>query len=292
LKIRILYLLLFSCLFTSAQDKVYLMDGTCRIVKVLEISPDTILVVPLSESGAPFVNANEAIYKGDVILIEYKSGFVEIYNTPKNTSIYSSNGVAKKDPKKAAEELAFNFGSVNTLALCNADISAFYERLTLSKKIGVGCMGAYNFNRYVILPNVALYLLNNAKKNYDLGAFVNFYPGHFKRRTTFYFGLLFKYTSFSFSKVIEEKVGTSVNIVYLPAKGSQMASIVDIGTHTYIGKNFFFRTLLGIGGYKLRGDFKQQWNYFMNQDRDPQKPQVHNNFLPKIYLGLNLGFSF
>ena len=268
------------------------MDGTCKIVKVLEISPDNILVVPLSESGAPFVDANETISKSEVVLIEYKSGFVEVYNIPQKTAIYSANGSMRKDLKKDEQEFAFNFVSLNTLSLCNADISAFFEHLRPSKKIGFGFMGAYNFNHYVTGPNSFIGILYNAKKDYDVGGFINFYPAHFKRRTTFYFGALFKYTAFSFTKVTEEKTGPSVNIKYTPATGSQMATIVNVGTHTNLGKNFFFKTIAGIGGYKLKGEYKQQFNYFINKNNKPTDPVYNYSFLPKIYLGLNLGFSF
>jgi len=295
LKKLALYFFTLLCSVTNAQDKVYLMDGTCKIVKVLEIAPDNITVVPLSESGAPFVNANETIFKSEVILIEYKSGFVEVYNIPRRTAIYNANGSIRNDVKKDGKEgqvFSFNFASLNTLALCNADISAFFERLSQSKKIGLGAMAAYNFNHYVTTPNSLIGILYNAKKNYDLGVFANLYPAHFKRRTTFYFGILFKYTSFDFSKVVEERSGNSVNIKYVPASGSQMATIVDVGTHTNIGRNFFFKTIAGIGGFKLKGDYKQQFNYFINKDNEPLDPVANYTILPKIYLGINFGFSF
>jgi len=268
------------------------MDGTTRLVKVLEIAPDNITIVPISESGAPFADANEVISKNDIILIEYKSGLVEVYTLPQKTAIYNANGGLRKDIKKEGQELAFNFASVNTLALCNSDISVFFERLIQSKKLGFGFMTAYNFNNYVTLPNVFLRVLNNAKKNYDVGGFVNFYPGHFKRKTTFYFGALIKYTSFSFSKLVEDNTSGTAVIRYVPANGYQLSTIIDVGTHSYIGKNFFFKTIFGIGGFKLNGDFKQQFNYILNQNNKPTDPPVNYNFLPKLYVGLNIGFNF
>ena len=292
MKSLLVYSFLISAFIARGQDKVYFMDGTCRTVKVLEIAPDNIIIVPLSESGAPFIDANETISKSEVILIEYKSGMVEIFNTPENTAIYNANGSMRKDMKKEGQSFAFNFASLNTLALCNADISAFYEHLLPSKRFGFGGMAAYNFNHYAVLPNAFISILNNAKKNYDAGVFANFYPAHFKRRTTFYFGTLFKYTSFNFDKIIEEKTGGAVNIKYLPTKGSQMATIVTIGTHSAFGKNLFFKTIAGIGGFKLKGDYKEQFNYRLNAENKPTDPTVNYTVLPKIYLGLNLGFSF
>ena len=292
MKRLLLYSFLTVVCFARAQDKLYLMDGSRRTVKVLEIAPDNITVVPLSESGAPFVDANEVIPKSEVILIEYKSGLVEIYTVPQKTAVYNSNGIMKRDPKKDAQELSFNFVSINTLALCNADISAFFERLLPTKRLGFGFMAAYNFNSYVTLPNSYIGVLYNAKKNYDVGGFVNFYPGHFRRRTTFYFGALFKYTSFNFDKVVEENTGTAVNVKYEPAKGSQLATIINVGFHSNLGNNFFFKTIAGIGGFRLRGEYKDQFNYLMNKDLKPGEARLSYNVLPKIYLGLNFGFNF
>lgn len=292
LRISCLHIFLLLALYAQAQDRVYLKDGTCHLVKVLEIAPDNITVSPISESGALFINADETIPKKDVVLIEYKNGTVEIYNIPEKTAVYAPNGSLRRDPKKDARELAFKFVSLNTLALCNADVSVFFEHLVASKKIGLGGMAAYNFNRNSNLLNLWLSALNNAKKNYDLGAFVNFYPAHFTRRTTFYFGAMFKYTSFSFSKVVEENNGTSVNLRYFPAKGSQMATIINIGTHSDLRNNLFFKTIIGFGGFNLRGDYRQQFNYFFNQNATASSPPVNFRFLPKLYFGLNMGFSF
>lgn len=268
------------------------MDGTCRTVKVLEITPDNIVLVPLSESGAPFTDANETVDKRDVILIHYKSGRVEIYTVPEKNSVYNADGSQRKDLKKEGQTFAFNFASLNTLALVNADLSVFYEHLIPSKYVGFGAMGAYNFNRYAILPNAFIAILNNSKKNYDAGVFANFYPGHFKRRSSFFMGVLVKYTAFHFDRVIEEKNGSAVNIRYIPAKGSQLATLVNVGLQVAFGKNLVFKTFAGIGGFRLKGEYKEQFNYLMNQDRDPGTPAVNYNLLPKFYFGINLGFSF
>ncbi|WP_317899657.1 hypothetical protein [Aurantibacillus circumpalustris] len=283
--------IVLSCAL-KAQDKVYLMDGECKIVKVLEISADQITVVPISESGAPFINSNETIPTKDVVLIEYKNGTIEVYNTPKNTLTRNAIGTTRKNDQKDQQLFAFNFVSMNTLALCNADLSFFFERLVQSKKIGYGLMGAYNFNNHATIANLFIGILHNAKKSYDFGAFFNFYPGHFKRKTTFCMGALIKYTSFSFSSVKEETSGTSTIVKYTPSTGSQLAFIFNIGTHTNFKNNFFFKTIAGIGGYPLFGEYKKQVNYLVNKDADPNTKPINYSFFPKIYLGINLGLSF
>lgn len=286
--------LAFLCLtmLINAQDKVYMMDGSCRQVKVLEVTPDEIVIDPISESGNPVIDASERISRYDVILVEYKNGSVDVFNQPQKSLIFNANGTTRKEFKKDNQEFAFNLASINTLALCNADIAGFFERLVAAKYLGLGAMASYNFNDYIVAPNGFLGILYNAKKNYDIGAFINFYPGHFKRRTTFYMGTMFKYMSFNFDKVIEEVNGTSTNVKYVPTKGYQLATIVNVGTHSLIGKNFFFKTIAGIGAFKLHGDYKQQFNYLINKDRKAGQPEVNYNFLPKFYLGINFGFFF
>lgn len=291
---KLLIFLFFSAGFAaSAQDKIYLLDGSCRVVKVLEIAPDYITIVPLSESGAPFINSNETIPKNTVLLVEYKNGAIELYNKPDKTTVYTSNSPKTVREKKDADNVSFfNLASLNTLALCNSDITGFFERLVQSKKLGFGAMASYNFNKYVTAPNLFMLILNNAKKNYDVGIFANFYPAHFKRRTTFSLGLMIKYTSFNFSSVIEEKIGTATNIRYVASKGDQLATLVTIGTHRYLTKKFFVKTFAGIGAFRLKGDYKQQYNYLSNKENKPGDPVYNYNFLPKIYLGVNFGYTF
>ena len=247
----------------KSQDKIYLLDGSCKIAKVLEVSPDNITFVPLSESGAPFLNSNESVLKRNILLIEYKNGTIEVYNRPQKNAVYNSEGVPNKLIRKEGEEIpSYNFGSLNTLALCNSDISGFFEHLSQNKKIGLGVMAAYNFNQYAVFSNAFISILYNAKKRFDIGAFANIYPSRFKRRSTFSFGIMFKYTAFNFSSVIEEKVGPATNIKYLPAKGSQLATIFTGGIHTKLNRNFFLKTFGGIGGFIMRGEYQRQFNYF------------------------------
>jgi hypothetical protein len=270
-----------------------MLDGACIIAKVLEVSPDNIVFVPLSESGAPFINSNETTLKRDVLLIEYKNGTIDVYNRPRKNAVYSSDGVPNKLIRKEGEEIPlYNFGSLNTLALCNADISGFFEHLTQNKKLGFGAMAAYNFNQYAILSNAFISVLYNAKKRYDIGVFANIYPSRFKRRNTFSYGVLFKYTAFDFSSVIEEKSASSTQIKYVPSKGSQLATIFTIGIHTKLSKNFFLKTIGGLGGFFMRGEYKQQFNYFANKDNKSTDPEYNYSFLPKLYVGLNIGYNF
>lgn len=262
----------------SAQDKIYFLNGSSKAAKVLEISPESILIEGEDEPVT--------LKRENLLLILYKNGTVELINTPSQNLIYNPAAPVKFSGTNAERIFKPNHFSVNTLALCNADVAAFYEYITRSKKIGVGVMGAYNFNLKATYQNQYIARLQNAKKNFDVGATVNIYPWAFKKRTTFYFGMMLKYTGFSFDGIKADPVNGGNTVIYFPASGSQLATLFTSGTHTLFGQGFFIKTMLGLGAFKLKGEYKEQFNYELNSagyDRI--------NYLPKIYFGINLGFN-
>jgi hypothetical protein len=273
---------------TLGQDKVYLLNGDCQTGKVTDITSD---VVSFEND-----DGNISVNRDKILLIEYSNGIIEKFNAPEQNVIYMAPNEQSKKKGPDHDLSHHNQFSLNTLALCNADIAFFYERLNKTKKMGYGFMGAYNFNPYATLPNVFISILYNAKKNYDIGAHFNLYPGRFENRTGFYFGMMVKYTDFSFTKV-EEVVSntggiTSITTKFTPAKGKQLATIFTAGTHTDITKNFFIKTLIGLGGFSLKGAYRQQFNYILNQDNPKGTAPLNVGFLLKLYVGINVGFNF
>ncbi|MBL7932220.1 MAG: hypothetical protein JNL60_09965 [Bacteroidia bacterium] len=302
MKFRFLGFFLFMTLHIIAQDKIYMQDGSCRVAKVLEIGLDEITVVPISESGAPFINANETISKWDIVLIEYKNGTVEYLNSPRTDIVNDGNSRRAEKQKKISDKVIYhNFASINTLALCNSDIAGFFEHLSDNSKFGIGIMGAYNFNKYAGGQNAFISQLNASKKKYDAGAFFNFYPAGFKRRSAFYFGLMIKYTAFTFSSTQELNSGGQVSYKYTPAKGSQLATMITIGNQTNLTKTVFLKTIAGFGAYTLRGEYKREFNYQVNASAQASTnpngtktniEPVTYNMLPKLYFGINIGCNF
>lgn len=302
MKTRFLCFFLVFGLRLLAQDKIYMQDGGRVVAKVLEIGHDDITVVPISESGAPFINANEKILKRDIVLIEYKNGTIEYFNTPRKDVVSDGDSRKVESQKKMTDKVIYhNFASINTLALCNSDIAGFFEHLSDNSKFGFGIMAAYNFNKYAGGQNTFIAILNGAKKTYDAGAFVNLYPAGFKRRSTFYLGLMMKYTAFTFNSTQELNSGGQVSYKYVPAKGSQLATMFTIGNQTNLTKTIFIKTIVGLGAFTLRGDYKEELNYQMNinlqANSNPGSPNtntkpVNYGMLPKLYFGVNIGCNF
>jgi len=273
-----------------AQDKIYFLDGTIKTGKITEINDEGITIEDETTTTFP---------KRLVLLLEFKNGDGEVISKPTESLIYNPESITAKTKSKIDPSL-FNIISVNTLALCNSDVSVFYERILPGKTIGLGFMGAYNFNQYVTNQNFFIGVLSNAKKNYDMGLFANLYSDEITEGTTVHFGILLKYLNFTFTKAIEEKVNSggniSTNIRYAPAQGYQLATIFTGGTSTQITKKCFLKTIAGIGGFNMRGDFKQQYNYFLNkaaQSNSSNSATAFNSkFLLKLYFGINVGYNF
>ena len=296
MRVYLLFLICNLCINLGAQDKIYYTNGLSKQLQVLQISADTII----GETDS----TTETILTQNVLLIEYKNGTIDVFNLPTQSKIINTNSVQKNNIHNQNKPLFnYNLVSYNALALCNADASAFYERILQNKKIGLGIMGAYNFNIHSIGTNAFISILNNAKKNYDLGIYLNYYPKAFSKKTSITYGILFKQTNFSYNIVTIDSVTiggqTSSTISFKPTSSNQFATIFNIGTHTTILPNFFIKTFFGIGGFNLRGDYKTQFNYEANKQQ-PSRQQKNNtnktqstiSFLPKLYIGINIGFAF
>ncbi len=264
------------------------MDGQTKSGKVTVITPEYIGLK--SDSGVIEFD------RSTVLLIEFKNGKFDKINDPEKEITTKADKKENFHFKQASKELySYNRVSINSLALCNADIAAFYERMLPKKKVGLGIMGAYNFNVYANATNAFIAVLANAKKNYDLGGFINFYPARAEKRTFLHLGLMIKYTSFNFTSVRSDsvKVGNvyAVTNTYKASKGSQLATIFTVGSHTDITKNFFIKTIFGVGGFKLKGDYKEQFNIELNKTNAPNAQKIESRSLPKLYLGINIGFK-
>ncbi len=263
------------------------MNGLTKTGKVTEITPEYIALK--SDSGIV------EFERSGILLIEFKNGKFEKINEAEKDVTAAADKRENFHFKQAAKELySYNRVSINSLALCNSDIAAFYERMLPKKKIGLGVMGAYNFNLYVNATNAFIAVLANAKKNYDAGAFINFYPARFEKRTFMHIGMMIKYTSFNFTSARTDSVKVAnvyaVTTTYKASKGSQVATIFTIGSHTDITKNFFIKTIFGLGGFRLKGDYKEQFNLELNK-ANTNGEKLTSNSLPKLYLGINLGFK-
>lgn len=289
LKPILTYLFLVFFCAIKAQDKIYFLNGTSKTGTIVEISEEQITAQLSKKEKLTFDRST-------ILLIEFKNGSIEIITQPKENVLY--NPVEAENQLKQVVKKEFilsNFGSLNTLALCNADISGFFEHVLPNRLIGIGVMGAYNFNERVSLSNLFIAPLTSARKKYDLGAFANFYLDGLPddEETTFYYGLLFKYMHFDFTKVTEITTTTngfvSTSFKYNRATGNQLATIFTFGTHSNITKKFFIKSIFGIGGFNMRGDYKEQYNYFIQKNtgiNDDRK------FLLKLYFGFNAGFAF
>ena len=282
MKLKLITIYFFISYFFKAQDKIYFLEGAIHHGKTIEISSEFILV-----SNNNFI---DSFLFSKILLIEYQNGRIELINKPKENSIHYLDS-SKKKQERSTDFYKVNQVSLNTAALCNSDIAFFYEHIFKRKLIGAGLMGAYNFNTRASFLNLYIATLDNSKKNYDLGAFVNFYLNRQNKKNQFYFGALLKYCQFSYSKIIEDNSNGASSIKYINADDYQLATIFTAGSHLNITESFFIKSYFGFGGFNLRGDYREQYNYQLGANRGTKKPNQNVGFLPKLYLGINVGFK-
>ena len=270
----------------NAQDHIFFLNGNEVEGKLKEIGISKVII--------QLKDGNTVQYeKNQILLIEFKNGKFESFNRPKRDVTYSPKGTNKNTVNQNSLSPDFhNLVYINTLALCNSDISVFYERLNRPKNMGLGLMAAINFNKYAVSPNLWIELLNNAKKKFDLGAFINFYPKTLVRKTTISYGAFLKYMAFDFSSVEEQASGSSSVLVYTPASSFHLATMLTLGIHTSVTKNFFLRSSIGLGGFFLHGIYKEQYNYVYNENGGTGTSDVTTSFLLKGYISINAGYNF
>jgi hypothetical protein len=228
--------------------------------------------------------------KRDLLLIEHADGSVEIFNRPVAESAYDD---ARHGPL-LTEDKTKNLVSWNTLALCNSDLSLFYERLLLGKMCGTGVMAAYNFNLHASLQNINIYLLNNGTKLYDLGAYIHIYPNGLDNMFSPFFGMMFKYTALSFN-VVKQDASTGGVTKFIPATGGQPAFLFLGGMQWDVNSRFFLRGFGSLGFFSLQGEYRAEYNRLRNEDRkasDPKAKDENVGALLKLYFGINAGVKF
>jgi hypothetical protein len=104
---------------------------------------------------------------------------------------------------------------------------------------------------------------------------------------------MIKYMNFNFHSTKTDSVisGTTRGVIisYIPDSGSQLATVFTIGAHTKFNENFYVKTFAGLGAFRLKGSYRDEYLKILNDD--PTKAPVNINYLPKIYVGVNIGFN-
>jgi hypothetical protein len=281
---------MLSVMLTVAQDLIYLNNGNKFEAIVTEIHPEEIKYKSVTNPSGP----TYVVSRSDVLLIEYKSGEVELIN--KNPSAFPAEKPVTPQPtsfKKKADERELRYlhkstFMINGLALANADISLLYDYEFANSHLSVTLLGAYNFNRAVTFPNAVIqnYLVG-AKKNYDLGLGLNWYPSN-KRKTQYFMGVWFKYMSYNYLKeinVIEEINGVVYKRTeFEPRHSYQLATLFVNGFQIRISPFVNYKILVGLGGYNPQPDLR---------DAIKNKyPQYEVGTRIKGYVGMCFGYRF
>ena len=288
MKYLVSYTFILLTFLLKSQDKIYLVNGETKTGTLTKLGEEFITI------KTSIIDSTE-IHKSSILVIEFENGKVQKINAAeKDVLIKVSESPEINFNLPAKADVFCNDISINTLAFCNADFSAFYERFVFHEKIGLGVMGSYNFNTRATVLNSFIALLNNGKKNYDLGGFINFYPLEFEKNHFLHFGIMYKYMTFSYSSIkltnnIGGNQGAAIS-TYSSAKGFQSATMLTTGSYSRFNNNFFIKTIFGLGTFKLKNDYLEQYNLLSNNNKNNAQSNT-TYILPKMYIGINLGFK-
>ena len=266
----------------KAQDKLYFLNGEILSGYVVEVSPNNITFG--SNRGT------NTFEKTDLLLLEFSNGRIEVYNrAPVDIFTNDEPGKNIRLEQSLRKVDTVDMISFNSLALCNGEVSLLYEHLLFKKFIGIGAIGSYNFNTVTNVFNIFLVPLENCKKKYDIGGFVHVYTRSNFFNSKLFYGAMVKYSEFSYTALFQDKVGSgsSTRIVTrrVDTNGHHTALIGLVGTEFKLTNSLFLRTVSGLGGYLLKGTYRQQYNARVG-------PHSDVGFLPKAFLSVQFGFQF
>lgn len=288
MKYLVSYTFILMTFLLKSQDKIYLVNGETKTGTLTKLGEEFITI-------KTSINDSAEIHKSSILIIAFENGKIQKINSAeKDVSFIADDNSEINFNQNNKDNLYCNDVSINTLAICNADVSVFFERFLFKKKLGLGIMGSYNFNTRATILNSFIVLLNNGKKNYDLGGFINFYPLEFEKNHFLHFGIMYKYMAFSYTSIkLTNNIGGNQGAAissYTSAKGFQSATMLTTGSYSRFNNNFFIKTILGLGTFKLKNDYLEQYNLLSNNNKN--NAQSNTTFiLPKMYIGINLGFK-
>ncbi len=288
--VKFLVLFYFAFLFQSirAQDLIYLNNGSKVEAIVKEISTTEIKYKNFTNPDGP----TYVITKGDVLMIEYKNGVVDIINTnPVSVSPIKTITLTPKREavKKGPNDLYYlNKNSLyfNGMALANSDIALLFDREFAKSRFSLTVLGAYNFNLHTNYTNYYIRALGISKKNCDIGLGINYYT-QARKRSQYFVGLMFKYMNYEY--VRETEVHDVINglpftsIKTENVNNFQLATMIVNGVQIRATPFFTYRLFIGLG--------------FTNKDSDISKavknnPTEHARSFAKAYLGMCVGYRF
>ncbi len=283
------FILISSSLIS--QDVLYLNNGSKFEAVVKEITPNEVKYKNFNNPDGP----TYVITKGDVLLIEYKTGAIDIINkNPQSLSPVKTEPVEIKKEEKKKDKVDLNYLNKNSLmingvALANADITFLYDREFAKGHLSVTALGGYNFNKHTEWPNAYIQALKPSKKEYDIGLGVNFYP-NVTRKAQYFVGILVKYMSYSYQReVIDSTYNATLGAYFYtstfkPAQDYQLATMIVNGFQIRISPTIMYKLFVGLGGWSAHGDLRDA----LNTKNSPYYPSTQL----KIYLGMCFGYRF
>jgi len=222
---------IFCANFVLAQDQLFKTDNTKLLVKIIEISPESIKYKQFDNLSGP----SYVLSKKEVSLIIYENGNHEVIvsNAPTNIENSASNGRDQKTSTYKIDSLSYykyaQSISINFLNFANNEFGFIYQRefykksfnLVIPVAIGLGepivtesvYFGGNNSNNYYYTGYNYSYL-NLNRKLFEFGLGLNYYAS-LKHSINYYIGPMLKFMQYSANQSYNYNNGYGYNSNYI-----------------------------------------------------------------------------
>jgi hypothetical protein len=212
-KINLLILLAFLTAGSiKAQDTLYMVDGTIRIVQIIEVSQSTVKYLLLDNPDGPTV----ILHNQEIAQIKYMDGRIDSFLEIRKPADSTSELLKEKLTRK-------NLFSLHLLDLFTGSIAVNYERLSTSGKWGWKIPVSVAYRKWPDYAETKVFslrnfLLNSSQRvNFSAGFAINYYPNYLEpEKPNFFWGItvLFGKNKINPDPLMEEGTGDLTDIFF------------------------------------------------------------------------------
>lgn len=275
--------------YVKAQDTLFFLNGSKKITKVEEVSPEHIKYRKLTNLNGPLYEVSTS----EVEKIKYLNGEVDVFSDGPAKQVASapapkqpangqrSNGKTKKGIDSLLM-LKCNIVSLNTIDLVFMNFSMAYDYLFADGNLGVWIPATIGIDPYHT-QNMSIY---NSRKNYTVGLGLKWFPtGH--DGDGFFVAPLFEYGEVIYNQTVYTQMPNNYGYYNLTSTTQKAKAPLYIGSlnggfHAHLTNSLY---LILYGGLGIRSQETKQSNYY-------QYNTNNNQTLPSVKAGFNLAFRF
>ncbi|MBL7931147.1 MAG: hypothetical protein JNL60_04575 [Bacteroidia bacterium] len=294
--------------YVKAQDQLFKKDNSKVLVTVIEIGPDAIKYKMADNPNGPVY----IISKSDVVMIIYKNGDHEMFNSSKSKDFYVYDQPtttpaprARMSIEDSSKYYQYNKNfSINFCNLMNMEVGAMFQADFFKSHIGIVVpmavgIGKPSVTQSVYFSNTNQYYGGNSnsyilqQKLFEIGLGLNYYP-NLKYSVNYYVGPVVKYMQYMGEQTYIINTQSTWGQPPVPPTRLTQKSILNRYTFS-ITNGFIFRTKSRImfnifGSLGFKNDQLSQ--VIIEPSTGLATSPIRNPVNIYFWGGFNLGFSF